>query len=207
MTTILRVDASSRDAAAGSVSRTIGDHIERRLAAATGATVVRRDLATDPLPHIAAATIAGFFSPPDQLSDDLRRATALSDRLVGELKAADVLILTVPMYNFSIPSALKAWIDQIMRIGKTFSYDGTTFTGLLTGKKAYVACSYGAGGYAAGEPFAAANFVEPYLRFLLGFLGITDVTFFSVEATTAGADVARTNTMAAVAAVDAALAA
>ncbi len=207
MTTILRIDASSRNADGGSVSRAISDRIEKALAARPGTSVMRRDLATMPLPHIAAKTIAGFFTPDPEMTEELRTATALSDQLITELKSADILVLTVPMYNFSIPSALKAWIDQIIRIGHTFAFDGTSFTGLLTGKKAYVACSYGASGYASGQPFAAANFVEPYLRFLLGFLGIADVMFFSVEATTGGEDATRVNKNAAMMAVDIALAA
>lgn len=185
MTTILRLDASSRDS--GSVSRLVGDHLEAKLLAATpGATVVRRDLAAAALPHIANTTIAGFYTPADQMTPDLRAATALSDQLIGELKSADILLLTTPMYNFSLPSALKAWIDQISRIGHTFAYDGTSFSGLLKVKTAYIACAYGAAGYAEGQPFRAANFVEPYLRFLLTFLGVAEVRFFNVEATTAG---------------------
>lgn len=192
MTTILRIDASARDT--GSVSRGLGDTLERRLLAATpNARVVRRDLVAAPLPHIAQETIAGYYTPADQMTDALRRATALSDELIGELTAADVVIVTVPMYNFSIPSALKAWIDQIVRIGRTFSYDGSGFTGLVGGKKVYVVAAYGAAGYAPGEPFAAADFLTPYLRFLFGFLGMTDVTVFPVEATTAAPEVVAAN--------------
>jgi len=193
MTTILRIDSSSRGT--GSVSRSLGDHIERQLIARhPDGRVVRRDLMASALPHITQETIAGYYTPAGEMTDTLRRATALSDALIAELKAADIVVITVPMYNFSIPSALKAWIDHIVRIGHTFSYDGTNFAGLVGGKKVYVACAYGAGGYGAGEPFAAANFVEPYLRFLLGFLGLTDTTFFAVEATTAGPDAIAANT-------------
>jgi FMN-dependent NADH-azoreductase len=100
---------------------------------------------------------------------------------------ADVLLIATPMYNFSVPSALKAWIDQIVRIGHTFSYDGKDFAGLLPGRRAFIMVACGAGGYLDGGPFAAADFVQPYLRFLLGFLGITDVTFVAIEHTTADA--------------------
>lgn len=88
------------------------------------------------------------------------------------------------MYNFSVPSALKAWIDQIVRIGRTFAYDGTNFTGLVTIKRAYVICAYGAGGYTDGGGFASFNFLEPYLKGLLSFLGITEIQFFNLQATT-----------------------
>ncbi len=95
-----------------------------------------------------------------------------------------MLLLTVPMYNFAVPSAFKAWIDHIVRIGHTFAYDGSSFSGLVTARQAYVVTSYGAGGYRHGEPLAAADFLAPYLRFILQFLGITDVRCFAVEGTT-----------------------
>ena len=204
MTTILRIDSSARDS--GSTSRLVGDHLEARLVAALpDASIARRDLASAPLPHISNLTIAGYYTPADQMTAELHNATALSDELIHELRSADVLILTVPMYNFSIPSALKAWIDQVVRIGHTFSYDGTSFSGLMTAKRAYAICVYGASGYAVGAPFSAANFVEPYLHFLLNFLGIADVTFFAVEATTAGDATLAANTDAAKLAIDSAL--
>jgi FMN-dependent NADH-azoreductase len=182
MHTILRVDASSRGA--GSVSRTLGDYFEATwLDRNPRDRVIRRDVAAEPIGHIVERTIAGFYTPSGQLTDELRAATALSDLLIDEIQEADVLLLTVPMYNFSLPSALKAWIDHIVRIGHTFSYDGTSFTGLVTGRRAYVVCAFGAGGYLEGGSFAAADFVQPYLRFILNFLGIQDVRFFAVEGT------------------------
>ena len=184
MTNILRIDASSRHE--GSQSRLLGDRFEAAWTAShPGASVVRRDLATDPIPHIADATIAGFYAPANAMTDTLKQATQLSDALIAELRAADVLLITTPMYNFSIPSALKAWIDQIVRIGQTFSYDGLTFTGLVTGKRAYVAVAYGAGGYVDDGPLASYNTVQPYLTLLLSFLGFTEIAFVGVEATTA----------------------
>lgn len=183
MPTLLRIDASSRTL--GSLSRDLGDHAERAwLDRHDGGRVVRRDLAETPLPHIANETIAGFYTDPADMTDALREATALSDHLIDELESADAVLLTVPMYNFSVPSALKAWVDQVVRIGRTFSYDGESFTGLVTGKPAYIACAFGAAGYGPGEPLASADFVRPYLEFLLGFLGFEHVQSFAVEATT-----------------------
>jgi FMN-dependent NADH-azoreductase len=183
VTTILRIDASARTTS--SISRALGDYFEQTwLNYHPRDLVLRRDVVTEPILHIADPTIAGFFTPVDGLTDELRAATALSDRLIAELRAADVLLLTVPMYNFSVPSSLKAWIDQIVRIGHTFAYDGASFAGLMTGRQAYVISSHGAGGYRHGEPFAAADFRVPYLRFLLQFLGIADIRFFTVEGTT-----------------------
>lgn len=183
MTTILRVDSSSRTTT--SQSRALGDYFEKTWHARNpGARVVRRDLVTEPIPQIADQTIVGYYTPTEQLTAELRAATALSDRLIAELQSADILLLTVPMYNFSIPSALKAWIDQIVRIGRTFSYDGKNFSGLVKVKHAYVICAYGAEGYTGGGPFSTFNFLEPYLKSLLGFLGISDIQFFAVQATT-----------------------
>jgi FMN-dependent NADH-azoreductase len=183
LNTILRIDASAR--ATSSISRALGDYFEQTwLKHNPRDLVLRRDVVTEPIAHIADQTIAGFYSPADRLTDELRAATALSDRLIAELQEADVLLLTVPMYNFSVPSAFKAWIDHIVRIGHTFAYDGSAFAGLLTGRRAYVVTSHGVGGYRHGEPLAAADFLVPYLRFLLQFLGITDSRFFAVEGTT-----------------------
>lgn len=183
MKTILRVDASSRTA--GSQSRTLGDYFESTwVKRNSGDRFVHRDTAESRIPHITSQTITGFYTPEEKFSGELRSATALSDRLIGELRAADVLLLTVPIYNFSIPSALKAWIDQIVRIGHTFAYDGKNFTGLVTGKRAYVICAYGAGGYLGNGPLAGYDFLKPYLTLLLSFLGIQDIRFFAVEGTT-----------------------
>jgi FMN-dependent NADH-azoreductase len=183
--TLLRIDASSRHD--GSHSRQLGDLVESawRARHAHG-RVVLRDLAAEPLPHIGAATITGYYTPTDQLTPELRAATALSDRLIAELQSAHTLLIASPMYNFSVPSALKAWVDQVVRIGHTFAYEGGAFRGLVTKPRAVLALSYGAPGYLAG-PLAAMDHLQPYLAALLGFLGITQVDVVAVEATTADA--------------------
>ncbi len=184
MTTLLRIDSSSRTTT--SQSRALGDYFVNSWTARNPETkLIGRDLVAEPIPHISNQTITGYYTPAEQLTAELRSATALSDYLIAELQSAEILLLTVPMYNFSIPSALKAWIDQIVRIGYTFSYDGKSFGGLVRVKQAYVMCAYGAAGYTDSGPFSAFNFLEPYLKSLLGFLGIPDVQFFSVQATTA----------------------
>lgn len=186
MTTLLRLDASARRD--GSLSRTLGDHFVAQWQRHNPAgSIVVRDLALEPIEAIRQTTIAAFYTPAEKFTSETREATALSDRLIRELQEASEVVITVPMYNFGVPSALKAWIDQIVRIGHTFSYDGTTFRGLLTAKRSTVLCAYGANGYLDGGPFAAADFVKPYLGFLLQFLGIADVRFSVVEATTADA--------------------
>lgn len=192
MTTILRIDASARPGpahAAGeqaSFSRTLADAVQQGLTARYGQLVATmRDLATDPLPAIADATIKGFYTPVEAMDDWLRASTALSDSLIAELEAADILLISTPMYNFAVPAALKAWIDQIMRINRTFAYENGEFSGLLKGKRAYVAYSYGAGGYGDGGPLHSFDFMRPYLTMILNFIGIEEVTSFAVEATTA----------------------
>ena len=180
MATLLRIDSSSR--LEGSFSRRFGDELASHLDAER--TIIR-DLVKDPAPHIDAAAIAAFFSDPSGHGETEQMATALSDKLLEEIMAADDIMITVPMYNFGIPSALKAWIDQIVRIGKTFDFDGQNFSGLLQNKRAFLIIAYGADGYTDGD-FKVADFVEPYLRFVLNFIGITDITSVPAEGTNVG---------------------
>jgi FMN-dependent NADH-azoreductase len=200
MPVLLRLDASSRQS--GSHSRRLGDAYETRWKARhPDAEILRRDLGAKPLPHIADTTITGFYTAPAAMTDDLRAATALSDTLIGELMRADIVLITTPMYNFSVPSALKAWIDQVVRIGHTFSYDGQSFSGLVTGKRVVVACAYGAGGYGEGGPLQSYDLLKSYLQLLLGFLGFTDIHFVATEATTADPATVDTQTLRALAEV------
>jgi len=184
MSKILRIDTSSRSEE--SHSRQLGDYfVDRWLEKNPRDIVLLRDLIHSPLEHIQQETIKGFYTPKSSMSDTLKAATALSDKLIEELQSSDTLLVTVPIYNFSIPSALKAWIDQIVRIGETFSYENGSFSGLLKVKRVFCICSYGASGYLPGGDFASANFLSPYLNFLFNFLGVETVKFISVESTTA----------------------
>lgn len=180
---ILRIDASARTE--GSHSRQLADLIEQHLSKKfSGHQVQRRDLAKDTLPHIDDETIAGFYTPKSTMPPSLQQATALSDALIDELRGSQALIISVPMYNFSLPSSLKAWIDQIVRINETFSFDGSSFNGLVPVRRAYLAISYGAQGYAEGGALAGMNFLEPYLNALLSFIGIDETKTFRIEGTT-----------------------
>lgn len=179
--TLVRIDASARQQ--GSTSRSIADAFERAwLQRHPDGQVRHRDLATQALPHISARTIEGFYTPPDALDASLREATALSDALIAELKSAHTLLIAAPIYNFSMPSALKAWIDQVVRIGHTFAFDGQQFTGLVTQPRAVLALAYGAGGYQG--PLMAMDHLKPYLTQLLAFLGIRSIEVLSAEGTT-----------------------
>jgi FMN-dependent NADH-azoreductase len=138
--------------------------------------VVLRDLTRNPVPHLSDKTVAAFFTPADQRTAEQLDAVKLSDDLVAELKAADVIVMSVPMYNFGIPSPLKAWIDHVARAGITFKYTEKGPVGLLDGKKVYIIAARG-GLHAGTERDAQTQ----YLKTVLAFLGLTDVEFVYAE--------------------------
>jgi FMN-dependent NADH-azoreductase len=139
-------------------------------------SVIYRDLAAHPLKPVEAAWIGAAYTPETERTPEQKRVLAGSDELIGELETADEFVIGVAMHNFSIPSVLKLWIDQVVRSGRTFSYGAAGPRGLLEGKKAAVLSASG-GVYESGTPAAAFNFVEPYLKTMLGFIGVTDVKF------------------------------
>lgn len=141
------------------------------------AKVVFRDLAADPIPHLLPTTVAGVRAAATTPAE--QEARALSDKLIAELRAADVIVIGAPMYNFSIPTTLRAWFDHVLRAGETFRYSEAGPEGLLGGKRVIVVESRG-GLYSEG-PAQALDFQEPYLRQLLGFVGLTDVAFIRAE--------------------------
>ena len=142
-----------------------------------GATeVVVRDLAAEPVPHLDAERFGAFLSKPDERTEKQRAVLAYSDKLIDELRRADTIVLGLPMYNFGVPSMLKAWFDHIARAGVTFRYTEKGPVGLLTGKKVYVFATRG--GYYAGTP---ADTQTAYVRDFFAFLGITDVEFVYAE--------------------------
>lgn len=184
---LLRIDASPR--LEPSFSRRVGDAFEAAWQEAhRGRPVIHRDLALQPVPQLHANTVTGFYTAADQLDDDLRRAVAVSDTLIAELQAAETLLISTPMYNFSVPSALKAWIDQVVRINSTFAFDGTGFTGLASPRRAVVIASHGLGGY-SGE-LQGVDFLGPLLRAVFDLIGVKDVTIITVENTSAPPEIA-----------------
>lgn len=142
----------------------------------SGATVTVRDLASEPVPHLDAARFGAFIAKPEERTPEQQAAADYSDKLIAELKAADVIVLGLPLYNFGLPSTLKAYIDQIGRAGHTFSYTDKGAVGLLHGKKAYVFAARG--GLYQGTPLDTQT---AYVRDFLGFIGITDVEFVYAE--------------------------
>ncbi len=144
--------------------------------------VIDRDLAANPPKPLDQAWIYATFTPEEARQPEQKDLIAYSDQCISELELADEYVIGVAMHNFSIPSVLKLWIDQVVRRGRTFSYGADGPKGLLSGKKATVLVATG-GVYDAGTPYAALNFIDPYLRTILGFIGITDVKFVTAGGT------------------------
>ena len=175
MSRVLIIESSARQQ--DSVSRQLTrDFIEQWQAAHPADSIDVRDLALNPVPHLDANLLGGWMKPQEQRSSDELQALARSNELTDEVLAADVLVLAAPMYNFAIPSTLKAWLDHVLRAGVTFKYTPTGPQGLLTGKRAFVLTARG--GIHAG---ATSDHQEPYLRQVLAFIGIHDVTFIHAE--------------------------
>ncbi|WP_298436411.1 NAD(P)H-dependent oxidoreductase [uncultured Jannaschia sp.] len=168
--TILRIDASAKPS--GSNTHAILDAIEARI----GQADIRRDLGADAVPQIDGTWVGSNFTPADERSEDQKATLALSDELVAEIVAADTLLIALPIYNFTVPGSLKAWIDLVCRAGVTFKYTESGPVGLLEGKRAIVAVASG------GTPVGSEiDFATPYMRHVLGFIGITDVTFVTAD--------------------------
>ena len=172
-TKILRIDASARGDA--SVTRGLNDKIQARFSETGPVEVTERDL-SHPLPQIDGIWMGATFTPEADRSDDQIGALALSDELIAEVQDADVLLIGLPIYNFGVPAGLKTWIDQISRAGVTFRYTPEGPEGLLTGKRAIV--SVASGGTKVGSEY---DFATSYLRHVLGFVGITDVSFVAAD--------------------------
>ena len=172
---ILQINSSARSAGANSTR--LADSITARLKAANPAAVVElRDLAANPHPVLDEAALGALFTPAEQRTPEQAARVALDDALIAQVQAADAIVLGVPMYNFGVPVQLKTWIDAIARAGVTFRYTENGPEGLIKGKKVYVALARG--GIYRDTP---ADSQVPYLKGVLGFLGMTDVEFIYAE--------------------------
>ena len=175
MSHVLIIESSARQQ--DSVSRQLTrDFIQQWQAAHPGDQINVRDVAANPLPHLDADLLGGWMKPAEQRSMPEQEAFERSNQLTDELLAADVLVMAAPMYNFTIPSTLKAWLDHVLRAGITFKYTPTGPQGLLRGKRAIVLTARG--GIHAG---AGSDHQEPYLRQAMAFIGIHDVEFIHAE--------------------------
>ena len=197
---ILQVNSSARRE--GSQSTLLADAIVSQLRALDSGTVTVRDLARTPHPELDEAALQGLFTPAEAHTPEQAARVAQDDALIAEIKAADIVVLGVPMYNFGIPAQLKNWIDAVTRAKVTFQYTASGPEGLLKGKKVYVALTRG--GKYRNTP---ADTQVPYLKMLLGFLGMTDVQFVYAEGLAMGAEAANEAMASAQQQIDEALAA
>ncbi|MEM6617160.1 MAG: NAD(P)H-dependent oxidoreductase [Pseudomonadota bacterium] len=179
--TVLFVSASARGD--GSLSRTVGGEVLDALRAKHGEiTVIERDLRSD-LPFVSETWMTGAFTPEDQRSDAQNASLSTSLTLVDELKTADMVVIATPMYNFTIPASLKAWIDQVARAGLTFKYSESGPVGLLDDKPTIVVSA--SGGTELGGPI---DFLTNYMSFILGFMGLKSAKHVQVNLTMADQD-------------------
>ncbi len=183
MKSILYIQSSPRgqESYSQKVARSIIDDLHRRY---PNAKVVARNLADNPLPHVGPGFVGGLAVKPENQTPEQAKALALSDRLIDEVVAADVLVLAVPMHNLGIPSTLKAWIDHVVRAGRTFNYSPHGPKGLLQGKRAIVVLA--SGGVYSNGPTKRFDFLEPYVHAILQFIGITNVNVVRVEGVAMG---------------------
>ena len=176
---VLHIISSPKGGA--SVTRKLGGVIIEKIKEKYPDAIVKeRDLATDVFPHLDELQIGSWFAPADARTHEQAHAVQVSDEAIREMQEADIYVIGAPFYNFAIPSTLKAYLDHIARPGMTFRYteEGKP-EGLLKDKKAYIATA-SSGVYTEG-PFKAFDHVSPYLTFILGFLGVTDISFFRAE--------------------------
>jgi FMN-dependent NADH-azoreductase len=174
MTRILHIDSSARSE--GSITREVSAELVSALTAEGASDVIRRDLAVEAPGFVDGAWVGANFTAPADRDAAARQRLAASDALVDELQDADVLVIGAPVYNFGVPAVLKAWIDQIARVHRTFRYTSEGPVGLLEGKRAYLVVA--TGGTVVGS---GIDFATPYLRHVLAFVGITDVEIVAAE--------------------------
>ena len=169
----------------GSNSRALAQNLADSLAG--NAPIVMRDLGANPPPHLDQATIGAFYTPEADRTAEQTQKLALSDELIDEVFAADAIVIAAPMHNFGIASSLKAWIDQVARIGRTFEPTGQGPKGLVADRPVYVVTTRG-GVYGPGTPFNHLDHLEPYLRRALNFIGLENISFIYAEGTAKGDD-------------------
>lgn len=182
MSTLLKINASLFSSQ-GQSSQLADSFVAARLAAHPDTRVISRDLAAEPVPHLDAARFLSFLAKPEERSAEQQAVVSFSDALIAEIREADEIVIGLPMYNFGIPSTLKAYFDHIARAGVTFRYTATGPEGLLGGKKVHVFAARG--GLYAGTPKDSQT---TYVRDFLGFIGITDVEFVYAEGLNMGED-------------------
>jgi FMN-dependent NADH-azoreductase len=180
MKKILHIISSPRGEASFSIK--LGNAVIKKIQTAyPGSTVKESNLVEKQFPHLEEAHLTSFFTPAENRTPENRAAVRHSDEAIQEILDADIIVIGAPMYNFTIHSALKAWFDHIVRAGVTFKYDQHGVEGLIKGKKVYIAETTG-GIYSEG-PMQTHDYIAPYLKTILGHIGMTDITIFRVEGT------------------------
>lgn len=174
MSTILHITASIRSDE--SISRGLSTRIVEGLAERENAEIITRDLADNTLPYVSAERFAANGTPPAERTAEQQQLAAIADELIEELQRADTIVMGIPIYNFGVPATVKAWADLVARAGTTFKYTENGPVGLLEGKKVYLAVA--SGGTAVGS---AIDFMTPWLKQFLGFLGLTDVEIVAAD--------------------------
>ena len=182
---ILHLDSSPRGADSHS-RQSSGKFVQSWLQAHPGDAVTRRDIGHQTIPHVTEEFIGAMYTPAETRTPAQVEALKLSDELIGELRAADVYVFGIPMYNFSVPAVFKAYIDQVIRAGETFN--PANYAGLLTGKSLFVVTARGGSGYGPGEAREAYNVQDPTIRTAFGLAGVTDQTFIHVNGTSSGTE-------------------
>ena len=185
MTHILHLDSSARGEASHS-RRVSKEFVDAYVQKHPGTTVTYRDIGHDTVPHVTEPLINASYTPADALTPEQKRILSLSDELVAELQAADVYVFGVPMYNFSVPSTFKAYIDQVVR--PFLTWNPQTYEGLLKGKKLVAITAHGGGGYQEGEARAHMNVENSQIKLAFGLMGVSDVEIIPVENTVRGDD-------------------
>lgn len=188
---LLRIDSSARSS---SISRQLtGQFVAAWQREHPAGQVIERDVTTTAIPHITDEWVQAIYSDPAKMTAEQKQVVELSDAMVEELLHADTIVIGAPMYNFAIPAPLKAWIDQVVRVGKTVLFAADGPRGILKGKRVFVITSRG-GAFRPGTPTERFDYQEPYLRHILAFMGLTDVTFIHAENQKPGdqAEIART---------------
>ncbi|TYA84091.1 FMN-dependent NADH-azoreductase [Seonamhaeicola marinus] len=181
MKTLLRIDSSLRTE--GSQSKTLADFFVKQWKEVNpNGNVIHRDLTKQNMPHLSQETVTAFYIPENDISETHKTALAFSNALIAELKSADDILISSPLYNLNVPSKLKAYLDHVIRSGVTFKVDTDgSYVGLLKDKSAYAITTKGA--VYKGTPMESLDFQEPYLKTILGFLGIELKALFSLEGT------------------------
>ncbi|ARV57740.1 FMN-dependent NADH-azoreductase [Nostocales cyanobacterium HT-58-2] len=184
MAHLLHIDASPRGERSHS-RRLTRELVEAWKQAHPTDTVTYRDVGRYPVPHIDELWIAAAYTPQELRTPQMSAAIQISDQLIDEFLAANIYVMGLPMYNFNVPSGFKAYLDQIVRVGRTFAFEpenrNAPYKGLVHNKKIFLITARGASGYGPGGSFEAYNYQDPYLKVVFGFIGITDITFIHVE--------------------------